>query len=177
MVGALLRSLRPAQWVRNLFVLAPIVFAHRLADSRLLVHAALAFAAFCAAASAIYLVNDLRDRAEDRQHPLKRLRPIASGELDPRVAALAATLLVAAATAIALSIGNDFALLLAAYLALNLLYSLALKHIVILDVMSIAACCACWRARWRSMSTCRAGSFSAPLSWRYSSPSRSGATS
>jgi len=120
-------------------VLAPIVFAHRLADPRLLAHAALAFAAFCAAASAIYLVNDLRDRAEDRQHPIKRLRPIAAGELAPGVAATAATLLVAGAAAVAFTIGTSFVLLLAAYLALNLLYSIALKHIVILDVMSIAA--------------------------------------
>jgi 4-hydroxybenzoate polyprenyltransferase len=139
MVGALLRSLRPAQWVKNFFVLAPIVFAHRLDDRRLLAHAALAFAAFCAAASAIYLVNDLRDRAEDRQHPLKRLRPIASGALAPGVAAIAATLLVAGATAVAFTIGTTFVLLLAAYLALNLFYSIVLKHIVILDVMSIAA--------------------------------------
>ena len=96
---ALLRSLRPAQWVKNLFVLVPLVFAHRLdraADSG----AALcsAFAAFCAAASAVYLLNDMRDREADRLHPLKRLRPIAAGELGGG-AALGASLVLAAGAA------------------------------------------------------------------------------
>jgi 4-hydroxybenzoate polyprenyltransferase len=136
---ALVRSLRPAQWVKNLFVLAPLVFAHRLDDPRLLERAALAFALFCAAASAVYLFNDLRDREQDRLHPTKSRRPIASG-------ALAAPLAVAVALALGLGalggafwLGRRFALLLAFYLALNLLYSTTLKHVVILDVMSIAA--------------------------------------
>jgi 4-hydroxybenzoate polyprenyltransferase len=138
-VGALARSLRPAQWVKNLFVLAPLVFAHRLDDPALLGRAALAFAAFCAAASATYLLNDLRDRELDRLHPLKRKRPIAAGELAPGVAGAAALGLAAAAVAVALQLGRGFAALVAFYLALNLLYSLGLKHLVILDVMSVAA--------------------------------------
>ncbi len=125
--------------MKNFFVLAPVVFAHRLDDPKLLLRAGLAFAAFCCGASAIYLVNDLRDRVEDSRHPLKRLRPIASGELGAGVAIAAATLLAAASMAIAFGLGSLFALLLAAYLTLNLLYSIGLKHIVILDVMSIAA--------------------------------------
>ena len=139
MLRALVRSLRPAQWAKNLFVLAPIVFAHRLEEPRLLERAALAFALFCAGASAVYLVNDLRDREQDRLHPLKRLRPIASGELPANVAGAVALALGAVAAAGGFALGHRFAACLLGYLALNLLYSLALKHVVILDVMSIAA--------------------------------------
>ncbi|MCG8461570.1 MAG: UbiA family prenyltransferase, partial [Holophagales bacterium] len=79
MFPPLIRALRPHQWVKNVFVLAPIVFAERLADPVLARQAAFAFLAFCFAASSIYLINDLRDREDDRRHPLKRHRPIASG--------------------------------------------------------------------------------------------------
>jgi len=136
---ALLRSLRPAQWVKNAFVLAPLVFAHRLEEPRLLAAAALAFLAFCAASSAVYLVNDLADREQDRQHPVKRLRPIAAGDL-PVPAAWAAALLLGAGAALAATrLDAVFGACLAAYVALNLLYTFSLKHIVILDVMSISA--------------------------------------
>lgn len=136
---ALLRSLRPAQWAKNAFVLAPLVFAHRLEDPRLLASAALAFVAFCAASSAVYLVNDLADREQDRQHPVKRLRPIASGALSTTAAAAAAALLAGAAALLSVGLGARFAAALASYFALNLLYTFWLKHIVILDVMSISA--------------------------------------
>ena len=101
--------------------------------------ALLAFASFSAAASAVYLFNDLRDRERDRAHPLKRHRPLASGRLSPAVAAVAALLLAAAAAAVAVRLGVAFGLALGAYLAINLLYTLALKRLVILDVMAIAA--------------------------------------
>jgi len=139
MFGALLRSLRPAQWVKNLFVLAPLVFAHRLDDLRLLERAGAAFALFCAAASAVYLFNDLRDREQDRLHPLKSRRPIAAGVLPVPVAAGVALVLGGGALAAAFALGQAFALFLAFYVALNVLYSTGLKHVVILDVMSIAA--------------------------------------
>ena len=134
-----MRSLRPAQWVKNLFVLAPLVFAHRLDDPLLLERAALAFLAFCAASSAVYLVNDLRDREQDRRHPLKSRRPIAAGEVSPGLALATAVALAGGALALAAGIGRRFILVLGVYLVLNLLYSAVLKHIVILDVMSIAA--------------------------------------
>jgi len=139
MLRALVRSLRPAQWVKNAFVLAPLVFAHRLADAVLLERAAAAFGLFCAGASAVYLINDLRDREQDRLHPLKRLRPIASGELSPGVATAAALVLGAGALAGGWALGKSFAALLGGYVLLNLLYSISLKHRVILDVMTIAA--------------------------------------
>jgi len=138
MLLALARALRPQQWTKNLFVLAPLVFAQRLTDPGALQRSLLAFAAFCCAASALYLVNDVRDREEDRRHPLKSRRPIASGAVSPALALSAAGLLVALAAALAMPLGGSFAPLLAAYVALNLLYSMGLKTVVILDVLMIS---------------------------------------
>jgi 4-hydroxybenzoate polyprenyltransferase len=135
---ALLRSLRPQQWTKNLFVLAPLVFAQRLTDTVSLTRALSAFAAFCCAASALYLFNDLRDREEDRRHPLKRRRPIASGALPPSVALFAAALLSALAAGLAARLGGSFAALLGTYVGINLLYSMGLKAVVILDVLLIS---------------------------------------
>jgi len=139
MLPALVRSLRPAQWAKNAFVLAPVVFAHRLEEGGPLVAAALAFAAFCAASSAVYLLNDLADREEDRRHPVKRNRPIASGALSVGVAATTAAALALGAVALALYLGTAFLAVLGGYLALMVAYTLRLKTIVILDVMSLAA--------------------------------------
>ncbi len=130
--------MRPAQWVKNLFVFVPLVFAHRLDRLDLGLRSAAAFAAFCAAASAVYLLNDLRDREADRLHPVKRLRPIAAGQLGAGPAIAAALGLTAVALALALRLGRGFSICLAIYLVLNVLYSLALKRLVILDVMTIA---------------------------------------
>ncbi len=138
MAWALIRSLRPHQWVKNGFVLAPLVFGRELTDPASLGRAGLAFAAFCAASSAVYLVNDVRDREEDRRHPLKSRRPIASGILPVGVAGIAAAVLLATAAALALLAGPAVAGVLALYALLNLLYSAGLKHVVILDVMIVA---------------------------------------
>jgi 4-hydroxybenzoate polyprenyltransferase len=135
---ALIVSLRPAQWSKNLFVLAPLVFAEGLFDAALMGRGLLAFAVWSAAASSVYLVNDLHDRPKDRLHPLKRLRPIASGALPAVAAAVAAAVLAAAALAGALYLGQRFTVLLLAYLVLNAFYSFALKNVVILDVMVVA---------------------------------------
>ena len=124
--------------MKNLFVVVPLVFAHRLDHAELAWRSAAAFAAFCAAASAVYLLNDLRDREADRLHPVKRLRPIAAGQLGPGAALVAAVALTAAALAIAWRLGAGFSICLGIYLTLNVLYSLGLKRIVILDVMTIA---------------------------------------
>ena len=131
--------MRPVQWVKNVFVLAPIVFAEQLDESAVLERAVLAVVAFCLAASAIYLFNDLRDREEDRRHPLKRHRPIAAGTLPVPAAIAAAVGLAAGALALAFYFGVVFSLLLGVYLAVNLLYSSGLKQIVILDVMAVAS--------------------------------------
>lgn len=138
MIKPLLVSLRPAQWTKNAFVLAPLVFAHRLTDRPSLAAALLAFAAFCCAASAIYLLNDLRDREQDRRHPLKCKRPLAAGSLSPALAVAAALAFVGVAVLAALRLGPAFASTLLAYLGLNVAYSMGLKNVVILDVMAIA---------------------------------------
>jgi len=116
-----------------------VVFAHRLEEGGPLLAAALAFAAFCAASSAVYLLNDLADREEDRNHPVKRERPIASGALPAGVAAVAAALLALGAAALAVYLGRGFLAVLAGYLVLMVGYTLRLKTLVILDVMSLAA--------------------------------------
>ncbi len=124
--------------MKNLFVLVPLVFAHRLDRLDLALRSAAAFVAFCAAASAIYLLNDVRDREADRLHPEKRLRPIAAGRLGVLPALTAAAVLAAGALGLALTLGPGFSICLGIYLALNVLYSLGLKRLVILDVMTIA---------------------------------------
>lgn len=138
MVGPLVKSLRPSQWAKNLFVLAPLVFGSKLGDAGAVLRALRALLAFCCLASAVYLINDLRDREDDRQHPLKRFRPLAAGTLAVPTAVAAAALLVAAAAALAVGLGRGFALIVGAYLVLNLLYTLSFKHMVILDVMCIS---------------------------------------
>ena len=131
--------MRPRQWAKNVFVLAPLVFARQLDDPRVVGRALLAFAAFSLIASAVYLFNDIRDRDEDRRHPRKRLRPIAAGELGLTAAAAAAALLAAAALAMGLALGGGFTAVLVVYLLANLAYSLGLKRVVILDVMVLSA--------------------------------------
>ncbi len=139
MIRPLFRAMRPVQWVKNVFVLAPIVFAEQLGDPQVLGRAMLAVVAFCLASSAVYLFNDLRDREEDRRHPLKRQRPIASGALSVSAAVAAALILAAAAFAAGFGFGLVFTVLLAVYLTINLLYSSGLKHVVILDVMAVSS--------------------------------------
>jgi len=137
-IRPLVRSLRPTQWAKNLFVLAPAVFGGLLLDERSAIRVGLALLAFCAASSAVYLINDLRDREEDRRHPLKKHRPLAAGTLSVPAAVGAVVVLAGGAAAISARLGLSFALILGGYLLLNLLYTLRLKHMVILDVMSIS---------------------------------------
>ncbi|MEM1178090.1 MAG: decaprenyl-phosphate phosphoribosyltransferase [Acidobacteriota bacterium] len=134
-----LKAMRPVQWVKNVFVLAPLVFAEQLLELDLLLKAGFAFLAFCWAASAIYLVNDLRDREDDRKHPLKKNRPIASGALSVGAATATAALLAGAAMALSFYLGTKFAILLGTYLAINFAYSNGLKRVVILDVMAVSS--------------------------------------
>ncbi len=138
MLGALLRSFRPSQWVKNVFVLAPLFLAQKLGESQALNIALLAFVAFCMASSAVYLINDIRDREQDRQHPFKRHRPLASGALSVRTAVVAAAALILATAAVGSRLGPLFLSIVFVYLGLNLLYTVRLKRVVILDVMIIA---------------------------------------
>ena len=138
-VGVLLRSLRAEQWLKNGFVLAPLVFAGRLTDSGSWVQGLAAVAVFCAAASATYLINDVRDREADRAHPLKKMRPIASGEVTVPGAVVMAAILLVAAAAGAMSLGWPFLSVVGGYIALTLLYSVVLKDLVFVDVLVVAA--------------------------------------
>jgi len=135
---ALIRLLRPHQYIKNGFVLLGLLFATQR-DAATAAHAALAFLAFCAMASAVYVLNDLLDVEADRQHPQKCRRPIASGEIKAPLAWCACVLLAGAALALGAAVGLAVPLLLLTYLALNLAYSLYLKHVVILDVFVISA--------------------------------------
>lgn len=136
-VGLLL-SLRPSQWTKNLFVFFGLIFGQRLLDPHAVTLAVCAFAIFCALSGVVYLVNDVADREADRLHPVKRLRPIASGLVPVNVALTAAVALVVAALGAAWMLGPRFALVAFVYVALQTLYSGPLKHIVIVDVLTIA---------------------------------------
>jgi len=134
-----LLALRPRQWVKNVFVFAALVFAGRLADPSSLLRVLGAFGVFCVLSSAVYLINDVRDREADRRHPHKRRRPIAAGEISPRFASAASLVLAGAALFAAFRLSSGLGAAALAYLALNLGYSFGLKKIVILDVMMVAA--------------------------------------
>jgi 4-hydroxybenzoate polyprenyltransferase len=134
----LLLSLRPAQWTKNLLVLAGLLFGRRLFDLPSVLDAVSAFAVFCALSGVVYLVNDVADRDTDRRHPLKAIRPIASGALPVPIAVGVAIALGVVALGAAYAIGPAFALVAAAYLALQITYSFPLKHIVIIDVLTLA---------------------------------------
>lgn len=136
---ALIRSMRPEQWLKNGFVLAPMVFSGLLDDPGAWARSLLAVAAFCAASSAVYLVNDVLDREADRRHPSKCNRPIAAGEISVGAALIAAVVLAAAAMAAAFVLGGWFPAVLGSYILLVVLYSVVLKRVVFVDVLVLAA--------------------------------------
>jgi 4-hydroxybenzoate polyprenyltransferase len=135
---AVLASLRPRQWSKNLLLFAGLLFAAKLGDAARWGEAIAAFAAYCAASSAAYLVNDVRDAADDRAHPVKRARPVASGELSARLALGLAGLLAAAALAAAALLGPWSVAFMGGFLVLQAAYTGGLKHLVLIDVMAIA---------------------------------------
>ena len=134
----LLLSLRPAQWTKNLVIFAGLLFGRRLFEPVAVAKAIAAFAAFCALSGVVYLLNDIADRDSDRQHPLKAKRPIASGALPVPIALGAAFAIGVIALAAAVAIGRGFAVVAAVYLTLQIAYSGTLKHVVIIDVLTIA---------------------------------------
>jgi 4-hydroxybenzoate polyprenyltransferase len=137
--AAALAALRPRQWPKNLLLFAGILFAAQLGAAEKWVEAFAIFLAYCAASSAAYIVNDLRDVEHDRAHPVKRDRPIARGELPPDRALVLAAGLAAVAFGVAALLGFASLLFLLGFVALQLAYSLGLKRIVIIDVAVIAA--------------------------------------
>jgi len=139
MLVPLLRTMRPKQWTKNAFVLAALVFDKKLLMPSYLLQAMGAFVLFCAISSSVYLINDVVDIEKDRQHPAKKHRPLASGQLAPGLAVGAAVVLVAASLVLALAWSQRFAAVAFAYLLLMTLYSFWLKHVVLVDVFVVAA--------------------------------------
>ncbi len=138
-IHLLLISLRPEQWTKNLLVLAGVVFGGRLMDPGSVEIALGAFAIFCALSGAVYLFNDVADRATDKNHPLKRERPIASGRLSVTTALVAGVVLGIAGVQAAFMVRTELGVVAGTYLTILLAYSAALKHVVIVDVLMIAA--------------------------------------
>ena len=134
----LLRLARPRQWVKNAVVYAALVFAGRLGDPHAVALATVTLLAFCFASSAVYVLNDLRDRDEDRAHPVKRRRPLAAGLVTPRAAVVEGIVLAMAALGVGLVLPVRALVVLVMYLLLNLAYTTGLKRVAIVDVMSIA---------------------------------------
>lgn len=135
---AFLRALRPHQWTKNLLVFAALLFSKHLFEPEPFLRTFLAFLAFCGLAGAVYLWNDIADIEQDRLHPKKKLRPLAAGELSIRTATLGAVTLVVVALSLSFWLDVRLGLCAAAYLGMNLGYSFGLKHIVILDVLTLA---------------------------------------
>lgn len=134
----LIRLARPSQWVKNSVVLAALVFAGTIRDSHRLELALIATVIFCLLSSAVYTFNDLLDRERDRNHPLKKDRPIASGAISPAVAIVQILVLFSIGAVAAWLINGHFFVIALVFVAVNLLYSIVLKDIVIVDVMTLA---------------------------------------
>jgi 4-hydroxybenzoate polyprenyltransferase len=138
-LGGLVESLRPSQWVKNGFVLCALMFSRSLTDWHRAALVTLAAIVFCAVSSATYLVNDVLDAPDDRQHPLKRLRPVASGRVSKKAALWTAGVLGFAALAGAWTIDHTLFQVVSVYAAISLVYSAWLKRVMLVDVFVIAA--------------------------------------
>lgn len=136
---ALTRAMRPYQWLKNLLVFVPLLASHRITDTATVLAALLAFAAFCACASAIYVVNDLLDLPADRVHPRKRQRPFARGDAGPSSGVAMAVVLAATGLSLASLVSPAFLALLVGYVLATSAYSLHLKRVVMTDVVVLAA--------------------------------------
>jgi 4-hydroxybenzoate polyprenyltransferase len=136
---AVFEAIRPKQWTKNLFVFPALVFSRNALKADMLERSLLAFGAFCALSGVVYLMNDLRDVEQDRAHPVKSRRPLASGRLSRTAAIAAAMVLLVSTGALSLLISQRFALVALAYLALQAAYTTLLKRVVLVDVIAIAA--------------------------------------
>ena len=139
MIGALIASLRPRQWTKNLLLFAGVLFSRQLGDPALALRAAAGFLAFSLLSGCVYLMNDVRDIEEDRRHPTRRLRPIASGRLPVRAAWIALVPVLATVVALSAWLGPGFSLVAGIYLVVNLAYTFFLKKQVLIDVFVIAS--------------------------------------
>lgn len=138
MATEILLSLRPAQWTKNLILFGGLIFGGRLFDPAAVRAAGLGFLVFCVLSGVVYLVNDVRDAEADRRHPTKSLRPIAAGAVTPATALTSAAILTVVGLGVAFWLAPAFGVVATSYVALLTVYSTALKHLVILDVLAIA---------------------------------------
>jgi 4-hydroxybenzoate polyprenyltransferase len=138
MLGAFITGLRPRQWTKNLLVFAGLIFSQGLNDPTLVARSVFAFAIFCLLSGSVYLINDVMDAERDRAHPQKRFRPVASGRLPAGVALVGAIVLLVGSSVAALFMSGPFGATAVAYAALQIAYSMGLKHVVILDSLIIA---------------------------------------
>jgi 4-hydroxybenzoate polyprenyltransferase len=139
LIVPLINSLRPRQWPKNIFFFAALVFDRQFFLAESLLRSIAGFFLLCLASGAVYLVNDIADRKQDQLHPVKRRRPIASGALPVPAAAAAAAVLTAVTVASSWILAPAFAALIALYLVMNLAYSFSLKHIPLVDVLTVAS--------------------------------------
>lgn len=130
--------MRPRQWTKNVFVFAALVLTERLGQPEATLATTIAFLAFCAVSSAVYLLNDVADVRQDRMHPEKRFRPIAAGELEPAVAVAAAAVLASAGLLAGFAVTPLLGWVIVSYLLLQLAYTFVLKRMVIVEVLAIA---------------------------------------
>lgn len=136
---ALLETMRPRQWPKNIFVFVALFFDSKLADPMSIINALIAFVLLCFMSSAVYLMNDLVDIESDRQHPIKRKRPLPSGRLNPAIARVASIVLAVGSLIAGYLLSIPFGAVLTSYLLIQVAYTFALKHMVLLDVSSVAA--------------------------------------
>lgn len=139
MLKAILKTMRPRQWTKNVFVLAALVFDRQLFTLDSVLRSVGGMLLFCLLSSSIYIINDIRDIEADRQHPIKRNRPIASGKLPIPVAVGTVVVLLAVTFTLAFTLSRQFFIIAALYFAINLAYSMGLKNVLLVDVLIIAA--------------------------------------
>ncbi|HNR01288.1 MAG TPA: decaprenyl-phosphate phosphoribosyltransferase [Anaerolineaceae bacterium] len=140
MLKYLIKAMRPRQWTKNAFIFAALIFDRKLLNLNALTQTILAFILFCLLASSVYLINDILDRENDRVHPIKKNRPIASGKLPVGIALTAGIILLLVSLVGAFFISRGFFIISTVYFVINLFYSKWLKHIPLIDVLVIASC-------------------------------------
>lgn len=136
---ALIKTMRPYQWLKNALLFTPLIFDRKLDNLPALLNTSAGFILFCLLASVVYIINDLADLQADRMHPEKRNRPLASGKLSPNVARMAAGVLLLVVFPLAYLLSTSFAIVLLTYMVLNLAYSKWLKHVALVDVFVLAS--------------------------------------
>lgn len=138
-LAGLFATMRPRQWPKNAFVFVPLFFDRKLNDLPSVIATVIAFVLLCLMSSAVYVMNDLADIESDRQHPLKRSRPLPSGSLNPMVARVAVVVLAAASLIASYFVSLELLLILLGYFLLQVAYTFWLKHVVLWDVLIVAA--------------------------------------